>query len=137
MTEKNVGPAFESLERQYGIPPDAYCGLTPEDMSRAIVAYNSGPRSPNQPVGYCPIGSLETRLGWLRDEFGPEADVERFRLQEHFFNGRVTSRLKLDWMLSNDDFDRAVMAGLREHFPELTEEARRVIAGNLSYSHSK
>jgi hypothetical protein len=27
--------------------------------------------------------------------------------------------------------------GLREHFPELTEEARQVIAGNYSYSHAK
>jgi len=26
------------LERDHGIPPDTYCGLSPHDMSRAIVA---------------------------------------------------------------------------------------------------
>ena len=40
MNDKTLGPDFESLERQYGIPPDKYCGLTPEDMGRAIVAYH-------------------------------------------------------------------------------------------------
>ena len=40
MNDKSLGPDFESLERQYGIPPDKYCGLTPEDMGRAIVAYH-------------------------------------------------------------------------------------------------
>ena len=29
------------------------------------------------------------------------------------------------------------LEGLREHFSELTEEARQVIAGNYSYSHAK
>jgi hypothetical protein len=30
-----------------------------------------------------------------------------------------------------------VADGLARHFPELTEDARRVIAGNYSYSHAK
>ena len=137
MNDKTAGPDFESLERQYGIPPDEYCGLTPEDMSRAIVAYHSGPRRPDQPVGYNPVGSLETRLSWLRSEFGPEADVEKIRLQEQFFSGRVNRVLNTDWMLPNQEFDRAVGTGLRVHFPGLTEEARQVIAGNYSYSHAK
>jgi hypothetical protein len=137
MTEKTDRPDFESLERQYGIPPGKYCGLTPEDMSRAIVAYHSGPRRPGQPVGYSPVGSLETRLSWLLNEFGPDADVERIRLQEQFFSGRVSRALNANWMLPDQDFDRAVGEGLREHFPELTEEARQVIAGNYSYSHAK
>ena len=137
MNDKTVGPDFESLERQYGIPPDKYCGLTPEGMSRAIVAYHSGPRRQDQLVGYNPVGSLETRLSWLRSEFGPEADVEKIRLQEQFFSGRVNRVLNTDWMLPNQEFDRAVGKGLRVHFPELTEEARQVIAGNYSYSHAK
>lgn len=137
MTEKTVGTDVDSLERQYGIPPDTYCGLTPADMSRAIVAYHAGPRRPDQPAGYCPVGSLATRLSWLRDAFGPEADVERIRLQEHFFSGRVGRALNLNWMLPNQEFDRAVRDGLQEHFPELTEEARRVMAGSYSYSHAK
>ena len=124
MKDKTLGPDFESLERQYGIPPDKYCGLTPEDMSRAIVAYHSGPRGPDQPVGYNHVGSLETRLSWLR-------------LQEQFFSGRVSKALNTNWMLPNQEFERAVEEGLREHFPELTEEARQVIAGNYSYSHAK
>jgi hypothetical protein len=137
MTEKNAETEFASLERQYGIPPDTYCGLTPEDMSRAIVAYHSGPRRPDEPVGYSPIGSLEARLGWLRDEFGPDADITRIRVQEQFFSSRVSRSLKLDWMLPNDEFDRAVLEGLRRNFPELTEEAQNVIVGNYSYSHAK
>ena len=39
--------------------------------------------------------------------------------------------------VANDEFDRAVADGLARHFPELTEDARRVIAGNYSYSHAK
>jgi hypothetical protein len=130
-------PSFADLERQHGIPADTYCGLSPEDMSRAIVAYHSGPREPGKPIGYWPVGSEETRLGWLREEFGAAADVERIRLLEQFFGGRVSRALKLDWMLPNDEFDRAMTDGLRQHFPELTDDARRVIAGNYSYSHAK
>jgi len=129
--------SLSDLERQHGIPVDTYCGLSPEEMSRAIVAYHSGPREPGKPIGYWPVGSEEARLGWLRDEFGAAADVERIRLQEQFFGSRVSRALKLDWMLPNDEFDRAVTEGLRQHFPELTEDARRVIAGNYSYSHAK
>ncbi len=79
----------------------------------------------------------ETRLGSLQEEFGAGADTERSRLQEQFFGGRIDQALKLDWMLPSDQFDRQVWAGLAEHFPELTEEARAVIAGNYSYSHAK
>jgi len=125
------------LERQHNIPPDKYCGLTPKDMSRVIVAYHSGPRKRGEPVGYMPVGSVDTRAGWLRDEFGPEADVERMRLQEQFFGGRIDQALQLDWMLPNDEFDRQVWNGLAKHFPELTQEARQVIVGNYSYSHAK
>lgn len=137
MSSETPHPGVGELERQHTIPADTYCGLSPEVMSRAIVAYHSGPRRPDQPVGYCPIGSPETRLGWLREEFGPEADVERIRLQEQFFASRVSRALKLDWMLTNDEFDRAVLEGLRQNFPELTDDARWVIAGNYSYSHAK
>ena len=31
----------------------------------------------------------------------------------------------------------AVVDGLARHFPELTADARQVIAGNYSYSHAK
>jgi hypothetical protein len=129
--------SFADLEREHDIPPDKYCGLTPEDMSRVIVAYHSGPRRQGEPVGYTPVGSIETRVGWLRDEFGPDADIERMRLQEQFFGGRIDQALQLDWMLPDDEFDRQVWAGLAKHFPELSEEARNVIAGNYSYSHAK
>lgn len=53
------------------------------------------------------------------------------------FDSPVSRTLKLDWMLPNEAFDRAVHEGLREHFPELTEEARSVSSGNHSYSHAK
>lgn len=130
-------PTFAELERRFDISEEKYCGLTPLEMSRAIVAYHSGPRKQGEPVGYCPVGSLETRLGWLRMEFGADADVERIRLQSQFFSSRVDGLLNLDWMLPAEDFDRVVMDGLRRHFPELTEECRSVIAANYSYSHAK
>ena len=57
--------SFADLERQHGIPPEKYCGLSPKDMSRVVVAYHSGPRRPGEPVGYTPVGSIETRVGWL------------------------------------------------------------------------
>lgn len=130
-------PWLDDLEREHGIPADLYCGLSPADMSRAIVAYHAGPRRPGEPIGYCPVGSAETRLGWLRDEFGPAADVARIRLLEQVFGARVSRALELDWLLPNDAFDRAVAEGLQRHFPELTADARGVIAGNYSYSHMK
>ena len=130
-------PTTAELERQYGIPPDTYCGLTPLEMSRAIIAYNSGPGRPGERVGYNPVGSPETRRDWLRREFGPDADIEAIGLRERFFTGRVQSRLALDWSLEDEPFDRAVLEGLRLHFPELTEEARLVLCGNFSYSHAK
>ncbi len=130
-------PSVADLERQHGIPADTYCGLSPADMSRAIIACHSGPRRPGQPIGYWPAASEETRLGWLRAEFGPDADIERIRLLEQFFSSRVSRALKLDWSLPNDAFDRSVHEGLERHFPELSIEARAVITGNYSYSHAK
>ena len=127
----------EQLERQYGIPPDRFCGLSAEEMSRAIVAHDSGPRKPGEPVGYWPAGSADTRRAWLREAFGPEADVEALRLRVQFFMGRLDEQLRVDWMLDNHEFDRAVRDGLDRLYPDLSADARTVIAGNYSYSHAK
>jgi hypothetical protein len=126
-----------SLERRYGIPPDRFCGLSADDLSRAIVAHDGGPRPPGQAVGYSPIGSPKTRMGWLRDAFGPDADVEMLRLRVQFFMGRVRDTVAVDWMLDNQEFDQAVWDGLALHYPDLSADARAVIAGNYSYSHAK
>lgn len=126
-----------ALERRYGIPTDTYCGLSPEEMSRAIVAIHGGPRRRGEPAGFWPTVSVESMLAALREEFGPEADVERIRLQEQFFGGRVSRALAVDWMLPADAFGRAVTEGLARHFPELGDDARRVIAGSYAYSHAK
>ncbi len=125
------------LERQYGIPPDRFCGLTADEMSRAIVAHDCGPRRPGEAAGYNPVGSPETRAAWLRDAFGPDADVERLRLRLQFFLGRVREALAVDWMLDDRVFDQAVWDGLSQHYPDLSADARAVIAGNYSYSHMK
>lgn len=137
MDAANRFPTIDELERQHGIPADTYCGLTPAEMSRAIVAIHAGRRVPGEPVNFWPTVSVEQQLIQLRDEFGPAADVERFHLLEQFFAGRVSRALGVDWMLPNDEFDRAVVDGLGRHFPELSADARRVIAGNYSYSHAK
>ena len=120
------------FEREHGIPSDTYCGLSPAEMSRAIVAWHAGP---DAPVGYRPAASDEERRGWLRAAFGPATDVERIRLLERCFGARVSVAIGVDWMLPDVEFDRAVAAGLARHFPELTDEARGVIAANYSYSH--
>jgi hypothetical protein len=127
----------EKLEREFGIPADRFCGLTAEAMSRAIVAHGGGPRAAGEPAGYAPIGSPETRLGWLREEFGPEADVETIRQRMQFFGGRVAEALAVDWMQDNAAFERAVVEGLQRHYPDLSADARAVIAGSYVYSHWK
>lgn len=137
MHDRPAFPSIDDLERQHGIPPDRYCGLSPAEMSRAIVACHAGPRTPGEPVGFWPTVSTERQLAALCAEFGPAADAERIRLQEQFFANRVSRALQLDWMLPNAEFDRAVIDGLRHHFPELSDDARRVIAGSYSYSHAK
>ncbi|MFM7043152.1 MAG: hypothetical protein ACKO35_13325, partial [Planctomycetaceae bacterium] len=96
-------PSVLELERQFDIPPDTYCGLTPEHMSRAIVAYHGGPRRPGEPVGSMPVGSEAHRLDWLRQEFGDDADVERIRVLVQFFGGRVSRAMKLDWKDANNN----------------------------------
>lgn len=125
------------LERRHGIGPDRYCGLTPAEMSRAVVACHSGPRGPGEPVGYWPAGSTEIQTTRLREEYGPTADLERLLVMVQFFDHRVAQTLGIDWQLSNEEFDHAVAAALVRHYPELTDDARRVIAGNFSYSHAK
>jgi hypothetical protein len=137
MADVPAYPSREQLERQFGIPPDRFCGLSADEMSRAIVAHDCGPRQPGEPVGYWPAGSADTRRAWLREAFGPDADVEALRLKIQFFMGRLDELLKVDWMLDNAAFDRAVWDGLARHFPDLSDDARRVIAGNYSYSHAK
>jgi hypothetical protein len=39
--------------------------------------------------------SPETRIGWLRQAFGPEADAEQLRLRVQFFHGRISDALPL------------------------------------------
>ena len=46
MSDDLKAAARRELEAQYGIPPDRFCGMTAADMSRAIVAYDGGPRFP-------------------------------------------------------------------------------------------
>lgn len=129
--------ARREFEAQNGIPPDRFCGLTAGDMSRAIVAHDGGPRQPGQPVGYDPLASAETRLGWLGEAFGPDADVESIRLRMQCFGGRLSAALKLDWMQDNADFEWAVAEGLERHYPDLSADARAVIGGSYASSHWK
>lgn len=125
------------LEARHRIGPDRYCGLTPEEMSRAVVACHGGPHRPGEAVGFWPGISEEAREGALREAFGPGADVERLRVMVQFFDDRVSKTLAVDWSLADAEFDRAVWAGLERHYPELSADARRVIAGSHAYSHAK
>jgi hypothetical protein len=137
MDEQPAYPTIAELERQHSIPPDRFCGLAPADMSRVVVACHSRRGPPGEPAGFWPIVSPEVQLDNLRAEFGPEADVARLRLLEQFFSSRVSRALAVDWQLADAEFDRAVEDGLLRHFPELTADARRAIAGGYSYSHMK
>jgi hypothetical protein len=140
----DTSPLLEQLERQiaelerrHRIGPDKYCGLTPAEMSRAVIACHGGPRRPGEPAGYWPATSDETVMEKLREEYGPTADIERLRVMVQFFHHRVGTTLGIDWRLPREEFDHAVATGLARHYPELTDDARRVIAGNYSYSHAK
>jgi len=135
--QETLEQQIAELEQRYQIGPGKYCGLAPDEMSRLVIASQGGPRRPGEPVGYWPAGSEETRLDWLRTEYGPTADIGRLRVIAQFFEQRLTQTLQVDWQLPDADFDRAVAAGLARHYPELSDEACRVIAGNHSYSHSR
>lgn len=137
MPDDDRAAARRELETRHGIPPDRFCGMTSADMSRAIVAHDAGPRQPGRAVGYDPVASPETRLGRLREAFGPDADVEAIRLRVQFFGGRVSAALNLDWMQDDDAFARAVAEGLEQHYPDLSADARAVIGGSYTYSHWK
>jgi len=125
------------LAERHRIGPGKYCGLTPAEIDRAVIACHGGDPAPGEPVGFWPTVSEEARAARLREAFGPEADVERLRVAVQFFNTRVDEALAPDWALSAEDFGRAVAAGLARHYPELSDDARRVIAGNYAYSHAK
>jgi len=137
MAHSSADDVAADIARRHGIPADTYCGLSAADMSRAVVAHDSGPRRPGEPAGYWPAAAADTRLAWLREEFGPDADIARLQIVLQVFQHRVSRTLAVDWQLPNDEFDRAVAAGLDRHFPGLSADARRVIAGNYSYSHAK
>lgn len=137
MPDEAQAAARREFESRHGIPPDRFCGLSADAMSRAIVAHDGGPTKPGEPVGYDPIAAPEARLGRLRAVFGPDADVEAIRLRVQFFGGRVSEALRLDWMQDNAAFERAVAEGLERHFPDLSGDARAVIAGSYAYSHWK
>lgn len=137
MDDRPAFPTIAELERQHAIPPDRFCGIGPADMSRVVVACHSRRGPPGEPVGFWPIVSPEIQLDNLRAEFGPEADVARLRLLEQFFSSRVNQTVAVDWDLPDVEFGRAVWEGLERHYPELTADARRVIAGSYSYSHMK
>jgi hypothetical protein len=137
LLQEQLGRQIAELEERYQIGSDRYCGLTPADISRAEIACHSDPRRPGEPVGYWPVGSEETRTEWLRAEYGPAADIERLRVIVQFFEHRLSQTLQVDWQLPDVEFDRAVAAGLARHYPELTNDARRVIAGNFRYSHAR
>ena len=96
-------------------------------MSRAIIAYHSGP---GEPVGYRPFGSAETRFGWLCAEFGGDTDVEQIREREQTFSSRLAALLDVDWTLADIDFDRSVAgdraAKLGREREELLAKARKI-----------
>jgi hypothetical protein len=126
-----------ALERRHKIGRDRYCGLTPAEMSRAVIVCHGGPRRPGEPAGSWPATSEATVMEKLREEYGPTADIERLRVMVQFFDHRIGTTLGIDWRLPREEFDHAVATGLARHYPELTDDARRVIAGNSSYSHAK
>lgn len=134
--EERLDRRIAELAKRHRIGPDKYCGLTPAEIGRAVIACHGGVQRPGEPVGFWPSVSEEARAARLREEFGPEADVERLRVVVQFFDARVDDALDLDWRLAADEFGRAVATGLARHYPELNDDARRVIAGNYAYSHA-
>jgi hypothetical protein len=51
--------------------------------------------------------------------------------------GKLSDLIPVDWTLPDDQFAKVVREGLDREFPDLSEDARRVILANYSYSHAK
>jgi hypothetical protein len=64
-------------------------------------------------------------------------NAERIQLQVDFFMGKLSDLIPVDWTLPDDQFAKVVREGLDREFPDLSEDARRVILANYSYSHAK
>jgi hypothetical protein len=112
----------------------AHGGLSPDDLSRIIVVYDSGfPRTAGWPVGYVIWVSAKHRVGWLREDFGPARDVIALARARRRFLQRLEDVVPIDWRLPSGAFQQSVSSGIVRHFPELSHDARQVLM--LRFNH--
>jgi hypothetical protein len=137
MSEPLWNQMIRELKDKHQIPDERFFGLDAESMSRAIVAMMNGPMEKDRPVGFFPVVSREIHHQWIREAFGSAVNAERIQLQVDFFMGKLSDLIPVDWTLPDDQFAKVVREGLDREFPDLSEDARRVILANYSYSHTK
>jgi len=113
---------------------DAYGGLSPDDLSRVIVDYDSGfPLTAGWPVGYAIWVPAKRRISWLQEDFGTARDAIALARSRRRFLQLFEELVPIDWRLPTGAFHQSVSAGIDQHFPELSHDARRVLMLRLNH----
>ena len=117
-----------------GVQATAYGGLSPNDLSNVIIAYDSGyPNPAGWPVGYAMWAPAKRRIGWVREAFGPTRDVSALVQARRRFLRQFEQVIAIDWQLPAEAFARSIRAALDYFFPELSPEARQVLLARLNH----
>ena len=112
----------------------AYGGLSPDDLSQTIIAYDAGyPNPDGWPLGYAMWASAKRRIEWVREAFGDARDASALARARRRFLKHFETVVPIDWHLSEAAFTRSIHAGIDQHFPDLSNDARQVLLTRLNH----
>ncbi len=112
----------------------AYGGLSPDDLSQTIIAYDAGyPNPDGWPLGYAMWASAKRRIEWVREAFGDTRDASALTRARRRFLKHFETVVPIDWHLSEAAFTRSIHAGIAQHFPDLSNDARQVLLTRLNH----
>jgi hypothetical protein len=112
----------------------AYGGLSPDDLSQTIIAYDAGyPNPDGWPLGYAMWASAKRRIQWVREAFGGTRDASVLARGRRRFLKHFETVMPIDWHLPEAAFSRFVHAGIDQHFPDLSNDAREVLLTRLNH----
>jgi hypothetical protein len=111
-----------------------YGGLSADDLSRTIVAYDSGyPNPEGWPLGYVMWAPAKRRIGWVHDTFRGTRDAKAMARGRRLFLKQMATVMPVDWLLPGQVFIRSIEVGLTEHFPALSSDAREVLVARFNH----
>lgn len=111
-----------------------YGGLSWDELSRTIVAYDAGyPNPEGWPLGYAMWAPAKRRIGWVYDAFGGTRDARAMARGRRQFLKQLETVMSVDWLLPGQAFIRSIEAGLTEHFPALSSDAREVLVARFNH----